>query len=180
MIVCLKFHTAVIIHRKNWRIIIKLHFENFATPLPPPVRFCSLFNDTPYSPQRTYFLNDPLPVLLLLVSHQFLYQQISFFYNFFELRLALSQKDFCLKFSLFNGFTQTPHTLNSRNLLIATIFLSIFLKMPSDFFLIFAVKILRKHLLCISSELPLYIYFWRFQLPILWCSYQNIFQEPLF
>ena len=75
-----------------------------------------------------------LPVLLFLVSHQFLYQQISFFYNFFELRLALSQKDFCLKFSLFNGFTQTPHTLNSQNLLIATIFLSIFLKMPSDFF----------------------------------------------
>ena len=119
-------------------------------------------------------------LLLFLVSHQFLYQQISFFYNFFELRLALSQKDFCLKFSLFNGFTQTPHTLNSQNLLIATIFLSIFLKMPSDFFLIFAVKILRKHLLCISSELPLYIYFWKFQLPILWCSYQNIFQEPLF
>ena len=28
MMVCLIFHTAIIINRKNWRIIIKLHFEN--------------------------------------------------------------------------------------------------------------------------------------------------------
>ena len=120
MIVCLKFHTAVIINRKNWRITIKLHFENFATPLPPPVRFCSLFNDTPYSPQRTYFLNDPLPVLLLLVSHQFLYQQISFFYNFLELYSTLSEKDFCRKFSFFNRFTPTSQPLNRQNLLSMT------------------------------------------------------------
>ena len=28
MMVCLIFHTAIIINRKNWRITIKLHFEN--------------------------------------------------------------------------------------------------------------------------------------------------------
>ena len=29
IMVCLIFHTAIIINRKNWRITIKLHFENF-------------------------------------------------------------------------------------------------------------------------------------------------------
>ena len=55
MMICLIFHTAIIINRKSWRITIKLHFENLSiffikrtytharTP-PPPVRFCSLFN----------------------------------------------------------------------------------------------------------------------------------------
>ena len=28
MIICLIFHTAIIINRKNWRITVKLHFEN--------------------------------------------------------------------------------------------------------------------------------------------------------
>ena len=48
-----------------------------------------------------------LPVLLFLVLHQFLYQQISFFYNFLELHSTLPEKDFRRKFSFFNGFTQT-------------------------------------------------------------------------
>ena len=61
-----------------------------------------------------------LPVLLFLVLHQFLYQQISFFYNFLQLHSTLSKKDFCRKFSFFNGFTQTPHPLNSQNLLSVT------------------------------------------------------------
>ena len=67
------FHTAIIINRKNWRITIKLHFENLSIFFkkserthtlgpPPPVRFCSLFNDPPLSPpQRKCFLNDPKP-----------------------------------------------------------------------------------------------------------------------
>ena len=67
MMVCLIFHTNIIINRKNWRITIKLFFKkkrtytNARTPLPsPPVHFCSLFNDPrPSPPQRTYFLNDP-------------------------------------------------------------------------------------------------------------------------
>ena len=67
MIVCLKFHTAVIINRKNWRITIKLHFENFSiffkkrtyahakTPL-LPFLFSSLFNDPspPILNERTF------------------------------------------------------------------------------------------------------------------------------
>ena len=36
MMVCLIFHTAIIINRKYWRITIELHFENLSilTPLP--------------------------------------------------------------------------------------------------------------------------------------------------
>ena len=29
MMVCLIFHTAIIVYRKNWKITIKLYFENF-------------------------------------------------------------------------------------------------------------------------------------------------------
>ena len=66
MMVCLIFHTAIIIKRKNWRITIKLHFENLSIFFkkanvhkcdddlpPPPVHFWSFFNDP------LYFLNDP-------------------------------------------------------------------------------------------------------------------------
>ena len=36
-------------------------------PPPPPVRFCSVFNDPrPYPPQRPYFLNDPFLGLAFL------------------------------------------------------------------------------------------------------------------
>ena len=74
MMVCLIFHTAIIINRKNWRISIKLNFKNISifflkwtytndSPPPPPphpVHFCSLLNDPLLpSPQWTYFLNDP-------------------------------------------------------------------------------------------------------------------------
>ena len=56
--VCLIFHTAIIINRKNWRITIKLHFENLwifkeirtythARNPSPPIRFCLLFNGPP-------------------------------------------------------------------------------------------------------------------------------------
>ena len=69
------------------------------------------------------------PVLLFLVSHLFLYQQISFSFNFLELHSALSEKDFCGKFSFFNEFTQTPHPINSQNLLSVTkVFCQFFLK----------------------------------------------------
>ena len=68
MMVCLIFHTALIINRKNWRITIKRHFENLSIffkkanvhkcydPPTPPVRFCSLFN-VPFPPslnERTF------------------------------------------------------------------------------------------------------------------------------
>ena len=67
-----------------------------------------------------------LPVLLFLVLHQLLYQQISSFYNFLELHSTLSEKDFCHKFSFFMGFTQTFHPLNSQNLLSIKTFLANF------------------------------------------------------
>ena len=41
-------------------------------------------------------------------------------------------------------------------------------------------KILQQHVLFISSELLLHTYFKRFQLQILWSSFQNKFQEKLF
>ena len=65
--VCLIFHIGIIINRKNWKIAIKLHFENLSmfflkrtythvrTPL-PPVRFCSLFNDPSPIPSSTNVL----------------------------------------------------------------------------------------------------------------------------
>ena len=57
------------------------------------------------------------------------------FYNFLELHSTLSEKDFCRKFSFFNGFTETPHHFNTQNLLSVTnAFLLIFPKMPSEFF----------------------------------------------
>ena len=62
MMVCLIFHTAAIINRKNWVITIKLHLKNLSIflkserthmlgPLPPPLTFpfCLLFND-PHPP----------------------------------------------------------------------------------------------------------------------------------
>ena len=61
-----------------------------------------------------------LPVLLFLVSRQFLYQQMSLFYNFLELHSKLSENDFCHKLYFFNGFTQIPHPLNSQTLLSVT------------------------------------------------------------
>ena len=48
-----------------------------------------------------------LPVLLFLVLHLFLYQQMSFFY-ILEFHSTLSEKDFCCKFSFLNRFTQSP------------------------------------------------------------------------
>ena len=70
-----------------------------------------------------------LPGLLFLVLHQFLYQQISFFYNLLELHSILPEKDFCRKFFFFNGFTQTSHLLNSQNLLsVRNVFCHFFLK----------------------------------------------------
>ena len=59
-------------------------------------------------------------VLLFLVSHQFLYQQVSLFYNFLEHHSTLSEKDFCCKFSFFNEFTQTTHPHKIQNLLRVT------------------------------------------------------------
>ena len=68
IMVCLIFHVAIIIDRKNWRITIKLHFENLSIFFkkservhmlapPPPVRFCLHFNDPPPPPllnERTF------------------------------------------------------------------------------------------------------------------------------
>ena len=49
--VCLTFHTAIIINRKNWRITIKLHFENLSI----------LFSKS----ERTHMLR-PLPLFLFV------------------------------------------------------------------------------------------------------------------
>ena len=69
--ICLIFHTAIRINGKNWRITIKLHFENSSiflkkqtytharAPLPLFV-FVHISIPPPPPPQRTYFLNDPL------------------------------------------------------------------------------------------------------------------------
>ena len=59
-----------------------------------------------------------LPVLLFLVLHQLLYQQISFSCNFLELHPTLSAKHFCRKILLF--WRIHPNPLNSQNLLSMT------------------------------------------------------------
>ena len=67
--VCLIFHTAIINNRKNWRIIVKLHFENpsiflkkaniYNARTPLPLFVFVRFSMTPLPSQRTYFWNDP-------------------------------------------------------------------------------------------------------------------------
>ena len=77
-----------------------------------------------------------LTVLLFLVSYQFLYQLISYSYIFLGLHSTLSEKDFCRKFSVFNGFTQTSQPLSSQNLQSVTkVFYLFFLKCLLIFFL---------------------------------------------
>ena len=83
MMVCLIFHPAIITNRKNWRITIKLHFENLSTFFQKSERthmlgsLLSLFvfvrfsmTPTPSPPQRTYFLIKPLKQLLLKISYE--------------------------------------------------------------------------------------------------------------
>ena len=106
-----------------------------------------------------------LPVILLLVLHHFLYQQISFFCNFLELHSTLSKKDFCHKFCFFNRFTQTSYPLNGQNLqneinFFCQFSLKCLLKYLCQKFI---QKILQKYLLCISSELQI-----RFKMQIIY------------
>ena len=61
-----------------------------------------------------------LPVVLFLVLDKFLYQLISFLYNFLEINSTLFEKDFCCKIYLFNRFTQTPHILEKHLLCISS------------------------------------------------------------
>ena len=99
-----------------------------------------------------------LSVLLILVLHLFLYQQISFFCNFLELHSTLYEKDFCCKLFFLNGFTQI--SLIAKSAKRDKTFESISLKcLTKYFFQRFVGKILQKHLFCINSELLLYIYF---------------------
>ena len=91
-----------------------------------------------------------LPVLLFLVSHQFLYQQISLFYNFLELHWKLSENDFCHKLYFFNGFTQIPHPLNSQTLLSVT-------KVFCQFSLKWLLKYFYKYLLTKSCKSIFYV-----------------------
>ena len=78
--VCL-FHTTIIINRKNWRITIKLHFENLSifflksertymlgTPL-PLFAFARFSMTSP--PQRTHFLNNPYKSIVHSSMHHF-------------------------------------------------------------------------------------------------------------
>ena len=92
MMVCLIFHTTIIINRKNWGINVKLHFENLSIffserthmlepPHPPPLpRLCSLLfafqwpsSLTSLPPRRTYLLNVPARQFLLIVEGCFFY-----------------------------------------------------------------------------------------------------------
>ena len=67
---CLIFHTVIIINRKNWRITIKLHFENLSiffkkrtythARTPSPVRFYSLFNGFPLPSSTNVLFEWPL------------------------------------------------------------------------------------------------------------------------
>ena len=71
MMFSLIFHAASIINRKNWRITIKLDFENLSIffekserthTLGPPFAlfvFVRFQRQLPFPLRRTYFLNDP-------------------------------------------------------------------------------------------------------------------------
>ena len=73
------FYTAIIINSKNWRITVKLHFENLSIffsknehtqmlGIPPPFRLFIFvrFSMTPSPLQRTYFLMDDNKINFLL------------------------------------------------------------------------------------------------------------------
>ena len=90
MMLCLIFHTAIIINRKNWRITIKLHFENLSIFLKyerthmlgrlpsSPCSFLFTFQWRPTSsPQRTHFLNDPQAYQRVTKISEVLYCQLT-------------------------------------------------------------------------------------------------------
>ena len=54
---------------------------------------------------------------LLLISHQLLHKQISFFVTFQNLIQHFLKQHFCHKISFFNRCTQVPKSLHSQNLL---------------------------------------------------------------
>ena len=77
--VCLIFHAAILINRKNWRTTIKLHFENLSIFLkksnvhtcsePPPLHlfvFVRFSVTLPSPPQQTYFLIDPYKIYVVV------------------------------------------------------------------------------------------------------------------
>ena len=49
-----------------------------------------------------------------LVLHELLHQKISFLATFFNFTKHCLKKDFCHKFSFFNRFNQTPHSLKVK------------------------------------------------------------------
>ena len=56
------------------------------------------------------------PVLLfIIVLHQLLHEQISFFTTYQNFIQHYLKKDFPRKVYFFNGFTQTPHPLSNQN-----------------------------------------------------------------
>ena len=79
MMVCLIFHTAIIINRKNWRISIKLHFENLSIffkksecthmlgPLPMFIFVCFSMTSPPF-PSSTNVLFEWPPGKILEVD----------------------------------------------------------------------------------------------------------------
>ena len=70
-----------------------------------------------------------LPVLLLLILHQFLYQQISFFTTFYNFILHYLKKIFVASFSF---LTDLPRPPLSHSVKCDKRFLSIFLQMPFE------------------------------------------------
>ena len=107
MMVCLIFHTVIIINRKNWRITIKLHFENLSKFFfkkrtthmlgpPSPSSFLFALQWPPSSPpQRMYFLNDPLHDLKLSKMKWILTEKfIESYWLFFKIKF----RSFSLKY----------------------------------------------------------------------------------
>ena len=53
-------------------------------------------------------------LLVLIVLHQFLHQQMSFFTTFQNFIQHYLKQDFCMNFPFINGFTQPPHVPTDR------------------------------------------------------------------
>ena len=94
------------------------------------------------------------------------------FTTFLEFHSTLSEKNFRTKFSFFDGFTPfpQPHHLNGQNLLNVT-----------KVFCRFSLRCLLKYSFSLKFiDKILQSIFQRFQLQILWSSFQNIVQQQLF
>ena len=161
---------------KNWVDWIKL--DGMPTRIKLKIQACFTFYLKFWGGTSAKSCKIQLPVLLFLVLHQFLYQKISFFYNFLELHSTLFEKDFVTGFPFLMDSPKPPTPLIAKSAKYDKSFLSILPKMPSEIFYKNIDKTCKS--IFYVSAVNCYCTFF-LKVPTtdcgsyLWCYYQNIF-----